>query len=158
MIAVTYPGLYKTAPDREIGSWDELKKILSEHRENGDKERAPMWSPVSLAAGGTRKNAAVVAVNALVVDVDGGTAYATAKKKLEGKEWIAYSTFSHSAEEERFHIVIRLSEPVGGGEWAQRYDELRKDFGFGDILRAPCHSYFLPQHRPGSEWFVEEGK
>ena len=85
MIAVTYPGLYKTAPDREIGSWDELKKILSEHRENGDKERAPMWSPVSLALGGTRKNAAVVAVNALVVDVDGGTAYATAKKKLAGK-------------------------------------------------------------------------
>ena len=155
MIAVTYPSLYGTKPDREIGSWDDLKKILSEHRENVDKERAPMWSPVTLADGGTRKNAAVVSVNALVVDVDGGTAYATAKERLAGKEWIAYSTFSHSAEEERFHIVVRLPEAVSGSEWAQRYDEIRKDFGFGDSLRAPCHSYFLPQHRPGSDWFIE---
>jgi hypothetical protein len=155
MIAVTYPSLFGTKPDRAIESWDDLKEILSEHRENGDKERAPMWSPVSLADGGTRKNAAVVAVNALVVDVDGGTAYATAKKKLEGREWIAYSTFSHSAEEERFHIVVRLPEPVRGEEWAAKYDALKGEIGCGDNLRAPSHSYFLPQHRPGAEYFVD---
>ena len=82
MIAVTYPSLFGTTPDRKIGTWDELVTILSDHRENRDKERAPLWSPVTLVPGGTRKNAAVAQVNALVFDVDGGTAYATAKAAL----------------------------------------------------------------------------
>ena len=155
MIAVTYPSLFGTTPDRKIETWDELVTILSDHRENRDKERAPLWSPVSLVPGGTRKNAAVEAVNALVFDVDGGTAYATAKAALSDREWIAYSTFSHTPEEERFHIVVRLPEPISGEAWARKYDELRKGFDFGDSLRAPSHSYFLPQHRPGAEYFVE---
>lgn len=155
MIAVTYPSLFGTTPDRKIGTWDELVSVLSDHRENSNKERAPLWSPVTLIPGGTRKNAAVAAVNALVFDVDGGTAYATAKAALADREWIAYSTFSHTSEEERFHLVVRLDEPVAGEAWARKYDDLRKGFGFGDALRAPCHSYFLPQHRPGAEYFVE---
>jgi hypothetical protein len=155
MIAVTYPSLFGTTPDRKIGTWDELVEILSDHRENTDKERAPLWSPVTLVPGGTRKNAAVAQVNALVFDVDGGTAYATAKAALADREWIAYSTFSHTPEEERFHLVVRLPDPVSGEAWAKEYDKLRKGIEFGDTLRAPSHSYFLPQHRPGAEYFVE---
>jgi hypothetical protein len=155
MIAVTYPSLFGTTPDRKIETWDELVGLLSDHRENSEKERAPLWSPVTLVPGGTRKNAAVAQVNALVFDVDGGTAYATAKAALADREWIAYSTFSHTPEEERFHLVVRLDESVAGEAWARTYDELRKGFGFGDVLRAPCHSYFLPQHRKGAEYFVE---
>jgi hypothetical protein len=119
MIAVTYPSLFGTTPDRKIGTWDELVTILSDHRENADKERAPLWSPVTLVPGGTRKNAAVAQVNALVFDVDGGTAYATAKAALADREWIAYSTFSHTPEEERFHLVVRLPDPVSGEAWAK---------------------------------------
>ena len=157
MIAVTYPSLFGTTPDRKIGTWDELVTILSDHRENVDKERAPMWSPVSLVPGGTRKNAAVDTVNAFVIDVDGGTAYADLRPRLEGREWVAYSTHSHRPEAERFHVVVRLPEPIRGQDWAARYDVLRGTFGAGDVLRAPCHSYFVPQHRPGAEWFVEVG-
>ena len=97
MIAVVYPTLYGTRPVSEVPSWERLVELLSEHHENADKERQAMWSPVTLAAGGTRRNAAVRAVNALVVDVDGGTAFATARERLAGRDWIAYSTFSHSA-------------------------------------------------------------
>lgn len=155
MIAVVYPSLYGTRPVSEIPSWDRLVELLSEHRENRDKERQAMWSPVSLVPGGTRRNAAVVAVNALVVDVDGGTAYATAKSRLSGRDWIAYSTFSHSADEERYHIVVRLPEPIEAQYWAESYDDLVSEIAGGDSLRAPCHAYFLPQHQPGADWFVE---
>jgi hypothetical protein len=155
MIAVVYPSLYGTRPVSEVPSWERLVELLSEHHENADKERQAMWSPVTLAAGGTRRNAAVRAVNALVVDVDGGTAFATARERLAGRDWIAYSTFSHSAEEERYHIVVRLPEPIEGQYWAESYDDLIAEIGGGDSLRAPCHAYFLPQHRPGADWFFE---
>ena len=157
MIAVVYPSLFNTRPDATIDSWAELVGMLSNHRENADKERAAMWSPVSLVDGGTRRNAAVGTVNALVLDVDGGTAYADIRPRLNGHDWIAYSTHSHRPDSERFHVVVRLSEPVKGEDWAARYDVIRGAFGVGDVLRAPCHSYFVPQHRPGAEWFIEVG-
>jgi hypothetical protein len=157
MMAVVYPSLFNTRPEATVDSWAELVGMLSHHRENPDKERAAMWSPVSLVDGGTRRNAAVGTVNALVLDVDGGTAYAALRPRLDGREWIAYSTHSHRPDSERFHVVVRLPEPVKGDEWAARYDALRGEFGVGDVLRAPCHSYFVPQHRPGAEWFVQVG-
>lgn len=157
MIAVVYPSLWETRPEATIESWDELVALLSDHRENADKERQRLWSPVSLVDGGKRSNASVEKVNALVVDVDGGTAFEQAKKKLDGREWIAYSTFSHEPSEERYHIVVRLPEPVPGEEWAKAYDALKAEIGCGDNLRAPCHSYFVPQHRAGTAYFVEVG-
>lgn len=158
MIAVVYPSLYEVRPAAKIGSWDELVGMLSNHRENAIKERAEMWSPVSLQTGGTRKNAAIAAVNALVLDVDGGTAWRDLRPRLSGWDWIAYSTHSHRPGAERFHAVVRLPEPLKGEEWAARYDGLKGLFGAGDSLRAPCHSYFVPQHQPGAEWFVEVGQ
>lgn len=157
MIAVLYSSLWETKPEASIESWDELVALLSEHRENSDKERAPLWSPVSLLPNGKRSNASVDQIHALVVDVDGGFAFAKAKRKLKGKEWIAYSTFSHSPSEERFHIVVRLAEPVPANRWAEAYDDLKSEIGCGDNLRAPCHAYFLPQHQPGTAFFVEKG-
>lgn len=157
MIAVTYPSLFKTTPDAKVESWDALVDLLSVHRENGDKERAPMWSPVTIADGGKRSNAAIVAVNALVVDVDGGTAFEVAKQRVAGRDWVAYSTHSHTPETPRFHLVVRLDEPISGDRWAKEYDRIRAGIDFGDVLRAPCHSYFLPQHRPDAEWFIEVG-
>lgn len=157
MIAVTYPSLFKTTPDAKVESWGALVDLLSVHRENGDKERAPMWSPVTIADGGKRSNAAIVAVNALVVDVDGGTAFEVAKQRVAGRDWVAYSTHSHTPENPRFHLVVRLDEPISGDRWAKEYDRIRAGIDFGDVLRAPCHSYFLPQHRPDAEWFIEVG-
>ena len=157
MIAVTYPSLFKTVPDRRVESWESLVELLSTHRENAEKERAPMWSPVTLADGGKRCNAAVVAVNAMVVDVDGGTAFEVAKQRVADREWVAYSTHSHTEQNPRFHLVVRLDEPISGDRWAKEYDRIRGEIGCGDVLRAPCHSYFLPQHPPKGEWFVEVG-
>jgi hypothetical protein len=158
MIAVSYPSLFEVRPAAKIESWGELVAMLSDHRENTDKERAALWSPVSLQTGGTRKNASVTAVNALVLDVDGGTAWRDLRPRLSGWDWIAYSTHSHRQGAERFHAVVRLPEPIKGEEWAARYDGLKGLFGAGDSLRAPCHSYFVPQHQPGAEWFVEVGQ
>lgn len=118
-----------------------------------------MWSPVALAQNGTRKNASVQAVNALVIDVDGGTAYETVKESLVGREWVAYSSFSHKESDPHYHVVVKLENPVSGNEWQQEYKRMRAEFGnVGDSLSAPSHAYYLPQHQPGTAYFVEVGK
>lgn len=156
-VAVMYRSLYDTRPVQEVTSWGSLVQELQEHSEaKRDKEAGPLWSPVSLIPGGKRRNADVLAVNALVVDYDGGTALPEIEGRLQGREWIAYSTYSHSLGDPRFHLVVRLPEPISPEKWGEAYRSLRRALGLeqGDHLPAPCHSYFRPQHRPGSEFFV----
>lgn len=114
-----------------------------------------MWSPVTLADGGTRRNASVLAINALVIDVDGDAKYETVKNRLAGHDWIAYSTFSHTPQKQRFHVVVKLPQAIPADQWGAFYDGLKSTIAQGDNLRAVSHSYYVPQHRPGTAYFVE---
>jgi hypothetical protein len=157
--AVVYPGLFHTKPARTIDSWSDLVETLSNHVSSNKKDRQALWSPVSLAENGTRKNASVKQVNALVIDVDGGTAYESVKRSLGGKEWVAYSSYSHKETEPHYHVVVKLDEPVPGESWHREYKRLKAELGdIGDSLSAPSHAYYLPQHQPGTAYFVEVGK
>ena len=157
--AVVYPSLFKTKPARTVESWADLVAMLQDHLPSKNKKAQALWSPVSLRKGGARNNDSVQQVNALVVDVDGGTAYEQAKEALVGREWVAYSSFSHSEIEPHYHLVVKLDEPVDATEWHAAYSELKAEVGgFGDNLSAPSHAYFLPQHQPGTAYFVEVGK
>ena len=155
MIAVKYRSLFDTKPIGSFTDWEQLVDAFSTSVESVDKERGALWAPVALTEGGRRRNADVERVTALVLDVDGGTAYAEARDALREKTWIAYSTYSHTPESPRFHVVMRLDEAVSGSLWPTEYRKLKERIGFGDNLPAPSHSYFLPQHKPGAEWFFE---
>ena len=154
--AVVYPSLFKTKPARTIESWADLVATLQDHLPSKTKKMQALWSPVSLRKGGSRSNDSVQQVNALVVDVDGGTAYAQAKQVVAGREWVAYSSYSHTDAEPHYHLVVKLDKPVSGDEWHAAYASLKAELGgIGDNLSAPSHAYFLPQHQPGTAYFVE---
>lgn len=157
--AVIYPSLFKTKPARTVDSWADLVATLQDHLPSKSKKMQALWSPVSLRKGGTRSNDSVEQVNALVVDVDGGTAYEAAKDALAGREWVAYSSYSHTEAKPHYHLVVKLDEPVPATEWHAAYAQLKSEIGgFGDNLSAPSHAYFLPQHQPGTAYFVEVSK
>jgi len=134
-------------------SWAELVAALSIHRETADKFDGALWSPVVPTDAGPRKrcNAAVAAVSAVVFDVDDGTPVEAFTAPLPG-EWIAYSTWNHTAEVPRFHVVTRLQDPIPATEWRKEYERLHGNRA--DWLPAVSHAYFLPEHAPGSPWFV----
>lgn len=152
-IAVRYRCLTDTRMHELAESWDDLVAVLSEHRETTDKFSGPLWSPVVPATDGLRKrcNAAVAAVSALVLDVDDGTPLETVTAQLDG-EWIAYSTWSHTDSMPRYHVVVRLADPVPVEQWRGMYEQANG--GLADWLPAVSHAYFLPEHAAGAPWFV----
>jgi hypothetical protein len=157
--AVIYPSLFNTKPVRTLDTWLDLVAMLQDHLPSKSKKSQALYSPVSLCSGGSRSNESVQQVNALVIDVDGGTEYEAAKAALVGRQWVAYSSFSHTQDEPHFHIVVRLDEPVAASQWHDAYAALKAEMGgLGDHLSAPCHAYFLPQHQLGSTYFVEVSK
>ena len=153
MIAVKYRRLTDTRMEPFADSWAELVAALSVHRETADKFDGGLWSPVVPTDDGPRKrcNAAVAAVSAIVLDVDDGQPLDDFTAGLGG-EWIAYSTWNHTPEAPRYHVVMRLSEPVPVAEWRDTYE--RGNGHRADWLPAASHAYFLPEHAPGAPWFV----
>lgn len=153
MIAVEYRKLTDTRMEPLADSWDELIAVLGIHRETADKFDGPLWSPVVPTVDGPRKrcNAAVEAVSAVVLDVDDGTPLEEITAGLDA-EWIAYSTWSHTVEHPRYHVVIRLPAPVPAAEWRETYEGANGHRA--DWLPAVSHAYFLPEHGAGAPWFV----
>ena len=157
--AVVYPSLFNTKPARSIDSWEELVSTLKDHMPSKSKKAQALWSPVELRKNDARNNDSVKQINALVIDVDGDAEYEEAKEALLGREWVAYSTFSHTQEKQHFHMVVRLEKPIKADRWHEKYSQLKEEFGgIGDMLSAPCHAYFLPQHQPGTAYFAESSE
>jgi len=152
--AVSYRSLFQTEIAPLASSWDELVVALSQHRRAQRKEAGPCWSPI-IPKGERRCNAAVAAITAFVLDVDDGLPFEAVAERLAGREWIAYSSWSHSPRHPHYHVVIRLPEPIPAAEWPNEYWRLHKEIGHSaDMLPAPAHAYFLPQHPAGAAWFV----
>lgn len=153
MLAVRYRRLTDTRMHPLAESWEELVSALSEHREIVDKLEGELWSPIiPISDGpGRRCNAAVAAVSAVVLDIDDGTPLGTTTAGLVG-EWIAYSTWNHKPRKPRYHVVIRLPEPIPADAWGETYE--RVNGHRADWLPAVSHAYFLPAHAPGAKWFV----
>lgn len=153
MIAVGYKSLTDTQMYELAGTWRDLRAILSQHRETSSKFAGALWSPVipSPDGPGRRCNIAIVALSAVVLDIDDGTPLEAATADLTG-EWIAYSTWNHHPDRPRYHVVMRLPVPVPARDWAATYERLNGHHA--DWLPAVSHAYFLPEHGHGAQWFV----
>jgi hypothetical protein len=158
MYAVKWWSVKDNRPKPYAESWQELVAHLSKHAERADKYRGHLYSPVTYVENAYRGNSNVLAINAFVADLDGESLNNTLDK-LKGYEFIAYTTHSHSENDQHWHIVIPFSEPVPSDEW---YSVWKQMHDFLDITGDPQTSdpariFFAPQHGPDSVYHTIRG-
>ena len=77
----------------------------------------PCWSPVALCPDGGGRVADVLAVGALVLDLDGAMTLGEALERTEGWERLAHTTWSHRPDQPRCRLVLPLARPVPASGW-----------------------------------------
>lgn len=151
MYAVQWHSVKDNKPKPYAQSWDELVSLLSDHVERADKYDGYLYSPVTYVENARRGNNNVIGINAFVADLD-GEALNDTLKKLDGYEFITYTTYSHTEQSQHWHIVIPLSEQVASHEWLSVWEQMHEFLGItGDPQTCdPARIYFAPQHAPNA--------
>jgi hypothetical protein len=158
MYAVKWWSVKDNKPKPYADSWGKFVDLLSHHAQREDKYKGYLYSPVTYVENGYRGNKNVIAINAFVADLD-GEALNNTLDKLQGYEYIAYTTYSHTEEEQHWHIVIPFDEPVPSHQW---YSVWKQMHDFLDIVGDPQTSdpariFFAPQHAPGAVFHTLRG-
>jgi hypothetical protein len=146
--AVKFDDIKTIHPKQFAISWLGLEALLTHSVENTDKTKRDLWSPVEYYHLSTRGNRNVKNVTCLVVDMDGESFdYA----KLDGLEYLAYTTWSHQPDDEHWHLVLPLAKPVPGHRWSEVWTQLHERINVvGDPqTKDPARIFYRPQHRPG---------
>jgi hypothetical protein len=146
--AVRFDYTKAVVPKPFAGSWAQLFCRLAIRKETRRKDQRALWSPVIYAPGTTRANRNVQAVTCLVVDMDGE---AFDHARLDGLEWMAYTTWSHRPGDEHWHLVLPLKHPVPADRWGEVWTELHERINVvGDpATKDPARIFYLPQYQPG---------
>ena len=147
-MAVLFSNVKAIEPKPLASSWDQLRELLSYHEENASKTEGALWSPVEYYPDTTRGNRNVRFIEAFVVDMDGESFdYA----RLDGLEWFAYTTWSHRPNDEHWHLVLPLKDPVPAHRWAEVWTRLHERINVvGDpATKDPARIFYLPQHPVG---------
>lgn len=146
--AVKFDNVKTIQPKPFAISWLGLESSLTISEENADKTNRDLWSPVEYYHLSTRGNRNVKNVTCLVVDMDSESFdYA----KLDGLEYLAYTTWSHQPDDEHWHLVLPLAKPVPGHLWSEVWIRLLEQINIaGDPqTKDPARIFYRPQHRPG---------
>lgn len=145
--AVLFPSVKSIEPRPFARCWDVLKDILSHSHVNHSKTDAELWSPVVYHPHTTRGNRNIKYVTCLVVDMDGE---AFDHARLAGLEYVAYTTWSHTADDQHWHLVLPLKYPVPGERWFEVWTRLHERINVvGDPqTKDPARIFYRPQHKP----------
>jgi putative DNA primase/helicase len=159
--SVSFTGVFDTTPTPFADTWNDLVGRLRQHEERTEKG-GPLWSPVSYCrhANGSlaaRGNTNVHAVTCFVADLDGA---ALADSTLAGVAWHAHSTWSHTADDPHFHLVVPLAAPIARCEWTRCWAEIAERLGVepDPQTKDAARMFYLPQHHPDREAIVLGGE
>jgi hypothetical protein len=158
MYAVKWWSVKDNKPKPYADSWADFVQLLSHHACREDKYKGYLYSPVTYVENGYRGNKNVIEINAFVADLD-GEALANTLDKLQGYEYIAYTTYSHKEDDQHWHIVIPFDEPVPSHQWYSVWKQMHE---FLDIVGDPQTSdpariFFAPQHAPNAVFHTLRG-
>lgn len=148
--AVKFRDIKSNQPHRFACSWGGLSSLLQISIANSDKTNRELWSPVIYRPGTTRSNQNVQYVTCLVADMDGE---AFDHARLDGLEYLAYTTWSHTEQDQHWHLVLPLAHPVPGSLWYGVWQRLHERINVvGDPqTKDPARIFYRPQHKPGCE-------
>lgn len=146
--AVKFRDVKSNQPQRFACSWLGLSQLLQISVANRDKTARELWSPVIYRPGTTRGNDNVRYVTCLVADMD---SEAFDYARLDGLEYLAYTTWSHSPDDPHWHLVLPLAHPVPAAMWHGVWQRLHERIAvIGDPqTKDPARIFYRPQHRPG---------
>jgi len=146
-----------TQPEPLCLPWADLVTRLGHFQICADKAAkaaGALWSAATYRPGDQRRNQNVVAVTALVADIDDGTPLEALAERLDALDYVVYSTYSHTPAHPKLRVVIRLIAPIPGDRyqavWAQANAHLF-DHHCDEHTRDQAHMYFWPQVQPGVE-------
>src|SRR4051812_8172644 len=135
-------------PIRHDLSWESLSERLCRYDERQVKD-GRAWSPVTYRPGTTRGKENVEQVHALVLDIDHNE---LPVHLLNGLEYVAHTTFSHSLDDPRWRVVLPLTRAVEGEDWPSFW--LRANAYFGGCVdpqtKDRSRIFFLPSCMPGA--------
>ena len=152
MYAVKWWSVKDNKPKPYADSWSDFVALLSHHAKREDKYKGHLYSPVTYVENGYRGNKNVIAVNAFVADLD-GEALNNTLDKLQGYEYIAYTTYSHKEDDQHWHIVIPFDEAVPSHQWYSVWKQMHDLLDIvGDPQTSdPARIFFAPQHAPNAD-------
>lgn len=127
--------------------WLALAQRLCKYEERLNKD-GQAWSPVSYRPGTTRGKTNVDQVHVLVLDVDHTV---LPLDLLEGLEYVAHTTFSHTEADPRWRVVLPLSEPIAGRDWPAFWLKANAHFGgcVDPATKDSSRIFYLPSCQPG---------
>ena len=145
--AVKFRHIKDNEPRKFAISWDGLSALLQISVANDDKTRRELWSPVIYLPNTTRGNRNVDQVTCLVVDMDGE---AFDHARLDGLEYLAYTTWSHTPDDQHWHLVLPLKYPVPADRWHEVWTRLHERINVvGDPqTKDSARIFYRPQHKP----------
>jgi len=145
--AVKFHDIKSNQPRNFAISWNGLSALLTISVPNSDKTQRELWSPVTYFPNTTRGNRNVDQVTCLVVDMDGE---AFDHAKLDGLEYLAYTTWSHTDDDQHWHLVLPLAYPVPAYRWHEVWTRLHERINVvGDPqTKDPARIFYRPQHKP----------
>ena len=152
MYAVKWWSVKDNKPKPYADSWADFVALLSHHAQREDKYKGHLYSPVTYVENGYRGNKNVISVNAFVADLD-GEALNNTLDKLQGFEYIAYTTYSHKEDDQHWHIVIPFDEAVPSHQWYSVWKQMHDLLDIvGDPQTSdPARIFFAPQHAPNAD-------
>ncbi len=151
---VTFPHVRATRPEPFADTFADFYARLR-HTERTEKGGA-LYSCVKYADGATRGNAGVTEISALVADLDGKQ---IASSNLHIYHHVAYTTWSHRADDPHWHVVVPFAQAVPVEHWGSVWREVHDRLGLdGDEqTKDPARMFYLPQHAAGQPHELRRG-
>ena len=146
--AIAEPVIHGDVPLDEFLALDKTQR-------SAIKKPLPAFIPATFQRDGIRKKEAVLAVHALVLDIDGGIDRAGIETSLDGMTYAAYTSFSNAPNAERWRVILPLAGALPPSKQGELFTQVKARFPAGvDIdpcSKNPACLYFLPAAPPGGE-------
>jgi|GEM_PF-1858266 len=148
-------------PQIRKATWPEFVWIMEQHNARKSKAGTKAFSPVTVLADAKRSKDNVLTITMAVFDIDHGITPETVMEKLQGTAYFIHSTWSHTADNPSYRIVIPLTTPVTNADWPETWLKLNHLLGnINDAaVKDSSRLYYLPSHPEGrDDFFVKVGE
>jgi len=157
MIISTFASVQRAYVEHQIDlPWEDMAQLLSAHFPAESKEDVPLYNLIRfkdlsdptveygrkykyvngekteeytiLPNFVRRCKENVLELHGIVLDVDDSMNIADIQSKLDGLEYLLYTTFRHTAEHNKFRVIIPFSKPLLAQDIAGRQDSIMETF------------------------------